>query len=201
MKKEEKKHFSVKVEQPEEEGDKESQKQRVGEVVVREKKKPTRDRLITVKSTADDGSFKMQSSIELVLLYFSLLEPLAEHILPDAQRNSLGTAERKNDAIKVPADNRITQASSFDVNGKNELGEFMKSPRKEGRCIFGFEYNKDVALRMSARRSSTLESSIMNLEEVACRIRWLKGLLKFGFQRSDLIISSWKLLETGEEHL
>ncbi|KAK8954468.1 hypothetical protein KSP39_PZI002727 [Platanthera zijinensis] len=54
---------------------------------------------------------------------------------------------------------------------------------------------------MSARRSSTLESSIMNLEEVACRIRWLKGLLKFGFQRSDLIISSWKLLETGEEHL
>lgn len=99
---------------------------------------------------------------------------LHEEGISGAQRNSLCTTERKNDETKVPANNRMTEASIFD---------------------------SDVAARMSAWRSSTLESSIMNLEEVACKIRWLKQLLKFGFQRSDVITSSWKLLKTDEEHL
>lgn len=123
----------------------------------------------------------------------------------DAQRSYLDSADRETDVIEVTAD-RVTEPSSFDDNNnsfddndKNKLDAFKKSFTREGRYTLIAEDDTDVAALkylMSARSSSTLESSIMNLEEVACRIRWLKGLLKFGFQWSDVMIPSWKFLET-----
>ncbi|XP_020598925.1 uncharacterized protein LOC110038419 [Phalaenopsis equestris] len=127
----------------------------------------------------------------------------------DAHRNYLDTADRENNE-DVTAD-RVNELSSiddnhnsFDDNDKNGLGAFKKSSTKEGQYTLVSEDARDVAALkylMSATSSSTLESSIMNLEEVACRIRWLKGLLKFGFQWSDLMIPSWKFIETRKIHL
>ncbi|KAJ6830000.1 uncharacterized protein M6B38_126320 [Iris pallida] len=45
------------------------------------------------------------------------------------------------------------------------------------------------------RRADTVESAIMELEEVALKIRWLKGLLQFGLQWSSAMKPSWKLVK------
>lgn len=47
----------------------------------------------------------------------------------------------------------------------------------------------------SKRSSDTIESAIMELEELANKIRWLKGLLQFGFQWSSKAKPSWRMLE------
>lgn len=128
----------------------------------------------------------------------------------DVPRSYMGSVDTENGVIEITAD-RVNEPSSFDDNDnsfdddddKNDLGTFKKSST-EGRYALSAEDDSDVtALKylMSARCSSTLESSVMNLEEVACRIRWLKGVLKFGIQWSDFMIPSWKFLENHKVHL
>lgn len=126
----------------------------------------------------------------------------------DRPRSYLDSVDRENGVIEVITDG-VNEPSSSDDNDnrfdddKNELVAFKKSSSK-GRYTFVAEDDTDAAALkylMSGRCSATLESSIMNLEEVACRIRWLKGLLKFGIQWSDLMIPSWKFLETHKVHL
>ncbi|PKU73695.1 uncharacterized protein LOC110112796 isoform X1 [Dendrobium catenatum] len=138
------------------------------------------------------------------------MEKQTLEIVKDAQKIYLDTADIENDANEVAAD-RVTEPSNFDDNDnsyndneKNELGASKAATTREGRYTLVTKDDADVAALkylMLARSSSTLESSVMNLEDVACRIRWLKGLLKFGFQWSDLMIPSWKFLETHKVHL
>ncbi|XP_072996034.1 uncharacterized protein [Typha latifolia] len=47
----------------------------------------------------------------------------------------------------------------------------------------------------SVRRPETIESSILELEELVNKIKWLKGLVQFGLQWSNAMKPSWKFLE------
>ncbi|PKA62931.1 hypothetical protein AXF42_Ash007727 [Apostasia shenzhenica] len=95
-------------------------------------------------------------------------------------------------------------ASSSQDEQKLELGEFRNSPPGEHQNSLDLKEKTCLASRkylMAARSSATLESAIMNLEELTCKIKWLKGLLKFGFQWSDSMKPSWKFLENQGMHL
>ncbi|OVA01465.1 Tudor-like [Macleaya cordata] len=44
--------------------------------------------------------------------------------------------------------------------------------------------------------SDTIESSILDLEELVNRVKWLKGAIEYGFRFSNAMKPSWKFLET-----
>lgn len=52
----------------------------------------------------------------------------------------------------------------------------------------------------SRRHSDTVDSAVMELEELANKIRWLKGLLQCGFRWSNAMKPSWKILENCGPH-
>ncbi|XP_019702980.1 uncharacterized protein [Elaeis guineensis] len=47
----------------------------------------------------------------------------------------------------------------------------------------------------SRRHPDTIESSIIELEEVANKIKWLKGFLRYGFRWSNKMKPSWRFVE------
>ncbi|KAK1278639.1 hypothetical protein QJS04_geneDACA021337 [Acorus gramineus] len=47
----------------------------------------------------------------------------------------------------------------------------------------------------SKKPSDSVESSIMDLEELASKIHWVRAMLQFEFQLSTIVKSSWKLVE------
>lgn len=55
--------------------------------------------------------------------------------------------------------------------------------------------------RASRRHSDTVDSAVMELEELANKIRWLKGLLQCGFRWSNEMKPAWKILENCGPHI
>ncbi|KAG0475771.1 hypothetical protein HPP92_015457 [Vanilla planifolia] len=119
----------------------------------------------------------------------------------DAQTN----CSLRNVKTEFSSANLISETANSPDKGRDEYCTFAKSSTREDCYSLGSEENSNLATSkclVSARSSgTTLESCIMNLEEIACKVRWLKGLLKYGHKWSDLMNRSWKFLEGHESHL
>ncbi|KAL3506065.1 hypothetical protein ACH5RR_031447 [Cinchona calisaya] len=99
----------------------------------------------------------------------------------------------------VPEDSgsrkRSSSDSSYPRDGSTEtvgrsMGEDLSdfcSPQKELRTSWGISLN--------SARSNTLEAAILDFEEFANKIKWLKGILKVEFPLSNAVKPSWKFVE------
>ncbi|XP_020101886.1 uncharacterized protein LOC109719548 isoform X2 [Ananas comosus] len=99
--------------------------------------------------------------------------------------------------------NSFSKASSSSDEVKNSATMLMnsesiyRSSRYPLRYFDSFDNiwtDKQIYLT-SIRHPDTLEASIFELEELAVKIRWLKGLLKFGLQWSNAMVPSWRFVE------
>ncbi|XP_022764343.1 uncharacterized protein LOC111309594 [Durio zibethinus] len=53
----------------------------------------------------------------------------------------------------------------------------------------------DERICLNSTSSDTIEAAILDLEELICRVKWLKHILEFGTPLSDSMKSSWKFIE------
>lgn len=91
------------------------------------------------------------------------------------------------------------QASSSDDERRNSLVKPRKASSRVCRygslCSQEKVRSRQSKYAASMKHADTVESAIMELEELANKIRWLKGLLRFGFKWSNAMTPSWKILE------
>ncbi|KAJ4747937.1 hypothetical protein LUZ62_082342 [Rhynchospora pubera] len=91
--------------------------------------------------------------------------------------------DNSNHKIRTDATLNPTAASSRSHNDLKNKDISSSSGDKDSREENSLEGQPDI-----------LDESIMELEEVASKIRWLKGLLQFGFTWSNDTKASWKFL-------
>ncbi|XVF39888.1 hypothetical protein PTKIN_Ptkin01aG0069200 [Pterospermum kingtungense] len=53
----------------------------------------------------------------------------------------------------------------------------------------------DQSICLNSTSSDTIEAAILDLEELICRVKWLKRILEFGTPVPDTMRSSWKFVE------
>ena len=93
------------------------------------------------------------------------------------------------------------EASTSHDERKDSSFTSSKAPSRSYQCG-SLNFQEKVQSRQSKyttsiRHADTVESAIMELEELANRIRWIKGLLRFGFQWSNAMKPSWKIVNCG----
>lgn len=113
-------------------------------------------------------------------------------------------AEKNDMTINLKLDCTIEEKYGCKApNSGEQTRDSSVEPRKTSSraCRYGTSSSQEkVQSRQckymaSVRRADTVESAIMELEELANKIRWLKGLLQFGFRWSNAMKPSWKILE------
>ncbi|TYH75484.1 hypothetical protein ES332_D04G022600v1 [Gossypium tomentosum] len=59
----------------------------------------------------------------------------------------------------------------------------------------------DGSVCLNSTYSDTIEAAILDLEELVCRVKWLKRILDFGTPLSNTLTSSWKFIEHRESSI
>ncbi|XP_077247986.1 uncharacterized protein LOC143887713 isoform X2 [Tasmannia lanceolata] len=97
--------------------------------------------------------------------------------------------ERKSNCSDKPSSShdKVTVTSTA-TNDMSRKGQYNVTDSSKKIRISGNPHATSIP------SSDTIESSVLGLEELANKINWLKGVLKFGIQGSNAANSSWKFL-------
>ncbi|MCL7045244.1 hypothetical protein MKW94_024425, partial [Papaver nudicaule] len=99
-----------------------------------------------------------------------------------------GGADKTTSSLSVSSSHGDTCES---VSGRNKL-----PPRDRSNSRGSFKKMRKSETEPNSTMSDMIESSIMDLEELVNRVKWLKGALEYGAEFSTTMKPSWKFLET-----
>lgn len=126
-------------------------------------------------------------------------ESILNNEVMDVSLEFIELSSRKDCMSSSDSEKMQISESNCVTSSKNASDESAKtSSRKDQLNSFdsiGKIWISESNCMTSRRHPDTVESSIIELEEVANKIKWLKGFLRYGFRWSNKMKPSWRFVE------
>ncbi|XP_043692590.1 uncharacterized protein LOC122643026 [Telopea speciosissima] len=122
-------------------------------------------------------------------------QPSSGEVDEEGQSPHTGTELGLGDSSMGKANGTCSVSSSSDKGASDVVA---RTTGRKDRYGYG-ESSKKMRISenecLNSMCSDTIESAILDLEELANRIKWLKGVLQLGFPLSNAMRPPWKFLE------
>ncbi|XVF62942.1 hypothetical protein PTKIN_Ptkin09bG0049300 [Pterospermum kingtungense] len=144
--------------------------------------------------------------INIVFACAQIVKPLNQDKSKQLPRKSLN-AEQKNTTEKTTglniADHEPRKISCADSVRNSHIQD--TTTQMPGTAVDEMEkYDErgaskkmkiDQSICLNSTSSDTIEAAILDLEELICRVKWLKNILEFGTPLPDAMRSSWTFIQ------
>ncbi|OMO99708.1 hypothetical protein CCACVL1_03670 [Corchorus capsularis] len=93
--------------------------------------------------------------------------------------------------------NLINHTVSLGEKNVQAIGAASISQKGSDKAEHPKKIKIDQSIPLNSTSSDTTETAILDLEELICRVNWLKQILEFGMPLSETGEASWKFVEHG----
>ncbi|XWS13804.1 hypothetical protein CRYUN_Cryun36dG0069900 [Craigia yunnanensis] len=94
---------------------------------------------------------------------------------------------------KISCSNSVSTSYIQDTSAQMHGIAVLKDKYDDNGSSKKMKIDQSICLNFTS--SDTIEAAILDLEELICRVKWLKHILEFGTSLSDTLRSSWKFIE------
>ncbi|XVE81778.1 hypothetical protein DITRI_Ditri15bG0093300 [Diplodiscus trichospermus] len=95
--------------------------------------------------------------------------------------------------IKTSCPDSVSSSHIQDTLARMPGSAIQKEKYDESGSSKMMKINQSICLNSTS--SDTVEAAILDLEELICRVKWLKRMLEFGMPLSDSLRPSWRFIE------